>query len=172
MVALQEYPELPKGLEKFLKMPYGGLFGNNVQTMILEEIAADPYSVYRPKDFEELTGASAPAIRKSIKNLVELGLLIKEEGDIQHPSYKVNLKSKKLLALNFLAYASIDDRDGSNAMDDAICDYCINIQKIQSKPLDYAEVTLYQYLDEGPSDVDVLASNNTGSQAIVNRMVA
>jgi len=71
------YPKLPKELEMYVDKPYGGLFGDNTQIRIILEIVADPYRYYRPKDFEELIGASAPSIRTALKNLTDLGLLKK-----------------------------------------------------------------------------------------------
>jgi hypothetical protein len=43
--------ELPGALEDYLNKPFGGLFGEDIQVRILEEIVADPYSPYRPRDF-------------------------------------------------------------------------------------------------------------------------
>lgn len=126
----ENLPELPEDLEPFLNKPYGGLFGDNARTRIInartriiEEIIADPHRYYRPRYFEELTGASAPTVRKILNSLTNLGLLEKDTSDRQHPIYRVNLNSKKVTALTFLAYATLDDRDGSNCMDDAILDY-------------------------------------------------
>lgn len=118
----EQLPELPTEFEIYLE-PYGGLFGEDTQTRIVEEIVADPYRDYRPKHLEEITGASEPTIRKALKNLTNLGLLIKDESDIQHPIYRLNLQSKKIIALTFLSYASIDDRDGSIYMDEAVFEY-------------------------------------------------
>lgn len=117
-------PELPKELEDSLKKPYEGLFGDNVRVRIIVEIVANPYRYYRPKLFQEKTGASLPSIRKALNSLVDLGLLSRDSEDPQHPLYVPNLDSKKLLALTFLAYAFIDDRDGTGCLDDAIKDYC------------------------------------------------
>jgi hypothetical protein len=40
------------------------------------------------------------------------------------PLYRANLDSKKLTALTFLSYASLDERTGSTSMDDAVRHYC------------------------------------------------
>ena len=58
-----------------------------------------------------------------------MGLLFKDSDDPQHPVYVPNLDSKKLLALTFLAYAFIDDRDGTDCLDDAIKDYCEKVKR-------------------------------------------
>jgi len=136
--------ELPKEFESYLDKPYGGLFGDNVQIKIIEEIVADPYRNYRPKDFEELIRATAPPVRKALNNLAELGLLLKDTSDHQHPIYQPNLKSKKLVALTFLSYASIDDRDDSNCMDDAVLEYYSKVLREKMEPVAFATYTHYE----------------------------
>ncbi|MBE0516002.1 MAG: hypothetical protein IBX41_01245 [Methanophagales archaeon] len=121
-----EKDEIPRRLERYVDKPYGGLFGNSVEVKVVEEIVADPYIEYRPKDLEDIIGASAPSIRRALSNLTALGLLIKDSSDAQHPVYRVNLESKKITALTFLAYAVVDDRDGLNCMDKAISNYYMN----------------------------------------------
>lgn len=117
--------EIPRALERYVNKPYGGLFGNSVQVNVVEEIVADPYSNYRPKDLEEIIGASPPAIRRALGDLTTLGLLKKDLSDAQHPIYHPNLNSKKIIALTFLAYAMTDDREGTELMNTAILDYYI-----------------------------------------------
>jgi hypothetical protein len=56
--------------------------------------------------------------------LTDQGLLKKTSIDSQRPVYKANLESKRLTALTLLAYAVIDDRDGTDCMNQAIKDYC------------------------------------------------
>jgi hypothetical protein len=129
----EQLPELPEEFEASLKRPYAGLFGDNVQIRIVTEIVANPYRYYRPKLFQEKTGASLPSIRKALNSLVDMGLMFKDSDDPQHPVYTPNLDSKKLLALTFLAYAFIDDRDGTNCLDDAIMDYCEKTKKESSQ---------------------------------------
>ena len=123
MMMEEQLPELPNQFEIYLNQPYGGLFGKNTQTRIVEEIIADPYRDYRPKYFEEIIGTTEPTIRNALQNLTNLGLLEKDASDMQHPIYRLNLHSKKIIALTFLSYASIDDRDGSICMDEAVFDY-------------------------------------------------
>ncbi len=130
----ENLPKLPEDLEPFLDNPYGGLFGDNARTRIIEEIIADPHRYYRPRYFEELTGASAPTVRKILNSLTKLGLLEKDTSDRQHPIYQVNLNSKKVTALTFLAYASLDDRDGSECMDDTILDYYVKVLHPKTQP--------------------------------------
>lgn len=135
LIAMEEeqLPELPEEFEASLKRPYAGLFGDNVQIRIVTEIVANPYRYYRPKLFQEKTGASLPTIRKALNSLVDMGLLFKDSDDPQHPVYTPNLDSKKLLALTFLAYGFIDDRDGTDCLDDAINDYCEKTKKAGSQ---------------------------------------
>ena len=140
----EHLPELPDEFEIYLDKPYGGLFGDNVQTKIIEEVVADPYRDYRPKYFEEMTGARAPTVRKALANLTDLGLLEKDVNDVQHPIYRLNLKSKKIIALTFLSYASIDDRDGTECMDNAILDYYMKILSQKVQPLAVATMVKYE----------------------------
>ncbi|MDP3102988.1 MAG: hypothetical protein Q8M95_00090 [Candidatus Methanoperedens sp.] len=129
----EQLPELSEELGVYIDKPYGGLFGDNAQIKIIEEVVADPYRSYRPRYFEEMTGASAPSIRKALNTLTSLGLIDKDTSDIQHPIYRANLKSKKLVALTFLSLASIDDRDGTECMEFAILDYYFKVlnEKVQ-----------------------------------------
>ena len=55
-----------------------------------------------------MIGASAPNIRRVLNNLTTLGPLIKDSRDAQHSVYRLNLESKKIAALIFLAYALAD----------------------------------------------------------------
>jgi hypothetical protein len=126
---------LPKSLEDYLDRPYGGLFGNSALTKIVEEIVADPDMDYRPKYLEEVTGMRSPTVRDALKTLVRLGLLKNISADVQHPVYRVIVESKKFVALSFLAYAVLDDREGSDCMDTAILDYYHNDLIIKDKAL-------------------------------------
>jgi len=157
-MAGEQLPELPEECEIYLNKPYGGLFGDNVQIKIIEEIVADPYRDYRPRYFEEMTGASAPSIRKALNNLTDLGLLEKDLSDRQHPIYRPNLRSKKAVALTFLSYASIDDRDGSECMDDAILDYYLKVLSEKTQPS--AIATMVQYKVGGMTYTDVYSAGN------------
>ena len=139
----ENLPELPEDLEPFLNKPYGGLFGDNARTRIIEEIIADPHRYYRPRYFEELTEASAPTVRKILNSLTKLDLLEKDTSDRQHPIYRVNLNSKKVTALTFLAYASLDDRDDSDCMDDAILDYYVKVLRSKMGAFDVATELKY-----------------------------
>ena len=141
----EKLPELPKELGVYLDKPYGGLFGDNAQIKIIEEIVADPNRNYRPRNFEEMIGASAPSIRKALNNLTNLRLLEKDTGDIQHPVYRANLESKKFVALTFLSLASIDDRDGTECMDFAILDYYFKVLKEKVQPLAVATLTKFEF---------------------------
>lgn len=123
-MAEDEYPEFSEEIIEHIDEPFGGLFGNNVQTRVVEELAADPFNLFRPKDLEELTDASTPSIRKSLKNLMALGLVEKKEKDSRHPIYRVNLNSHVLKALTFLSLALIDDKEGTDCMEQAVLEYC------------------------------------------------
>jgi hypothetical protein len=102
-------------------IPYGGLFGDTVMARVVEEIVADPRSVYHLKDLEGLTGNSAPRIREALATLVKLGLLKTSGG--KHPAYTVDISRRSFVALTLLAYAVLDDRRGSDCMETAIRHY-------------------------------------------------
>jgi len=107
---------------EFSDIPYAGLFGDTVMARVVEEIVADPHSLYHLKDLEELTGNSAPRIREALTRLTNLGLLKSSGG--KHPAYSVDMSRKTFVALTLLAYAVLDDREGSDCMETAIQHYC------------------------------------------------
>jgi hypothetical protein len=144
-MADRELPALPRELEGYLDHPYGGLFGDSVHSRVVEEIIADPYRDYRPKELVSLTETSAPAVRKALATLKSLGLLFEDRSDRQHPIYKVNLKSKKFVALTLLSFAVLDDRDGSDCMNDAVLSYCNDILPEKGQPVAIATATTYIY---------------------------
>lgn len=145
----EQLPELPEELGMYIDKPYGGLFGDAkqtiMQTKIIEEIVADPYRDYRLHYFEEMTGASAPSIRKALNTLTSLRLIDKDISDIKHPIYRANLNSKKMVALTFLSLASIDDRDGTECMDFAILDYYLKILSGKIQPLAAATAMKFEF---------------------------
>ena len=107
---------------EFSDIPYAGLFGDTVMARVVEEIVADPHSVYHLKDLEDLTGNSAPRIRDALTMLTSLGLLKSSGG--KHPAYTVDMSKKTFVALTLLAYAVLDDREGSDCMETAVRHYC------------------------------------------------
>ena len=107
---------------EFSDIPYAGLFGDTVMARVVEEIVADPHSVYHPKDLEDLTGNSAPRIREALAMLTKLGLLKSSGG--KHPAFTVDMSRKTFVALTLLAYAVLDDREGSDCMETAVRHYC------------------------------------------------
>jgi DNA-binding transcriptional ArsR family regulator len=123
--------------------PYGGLFGDSALIRIIEEIVADPYSYYRTKDFEEVTGSSTPSVRKALTILTDMGLLKKDARDSQHPIYQPVLDSKTLLALTFLSYAIIDDKEETNCLEAALIDHYKKV--IEKQRQNSAMVTVADY---------------------------
>ncbi|MFA5296290.1 MAG: hypothetical protein WC382_12360 [Methanoregulaceae archaeon] len=119
-----EYPELPKSLEKYIDLPYGGLFGDSVITKVVHEIIADPDRQFTAKYLKKITGRSIPQIKTSLETLVDLKLLVKEQIDPQRSIYEANFHSNQLVALTFLAYSAIDDREGTTCFRDALFEYC------------------------------------------------
>lgn len=131
-------PPLPKELEAFVDTPYGGLFGNTVLAHVIEELVASPSVIYRPKDLEELTGRAEGSIRSALATLHRLKLIENLSPDGPHPRYRVNTGSKKFVALSFLAYAMLDDRDGSDCMDLAVHHYYSMYLRPEYEPLVYS----------------------------------
>lgn len=127
--------QLPEGFKRFVNQPYGGLFGDTVHAKVIEEMVADPYRTYHPKDIQDMTDASAPAIRKTLRELTNIGLCIKDSSDKQHPTYQINLNNKRTIALTFLAYAVLDDRDRTDCMNEAIRHYCQSVLKEEFFPI-------------------------------------
>lgn len=123
---------LNKTEEKYLNLPYGGLFGNAAIVQIVEEMISDPFIEYRVKDLQDLLDLSPVSITNSLKTLVNLGLIMKEDQDPQRPLYKVNLKSKKFKALTILAYAINDDHNNSSLMDREIERYYAGLMGVKS----------------------------------------
>lgn len=113
--------------ERESRLPYGGLFGDSNIVKIIEQVIADPDIEYRPIDLEKLTKESAPTVRLSLKTLTSLGVLLKDETDSQHPVYRVNIESKRFVALTLLAYAVLDDENGTNTMNKIVADYVDSI---------------------------------------------
>jgi hypothetical protein len=120
VIIVKKSMRFPK--REFSDIPYAGLFGDTVIARVVEEIIADPHSSYRPRELEELTGASAPSVRDALVTLVRLGLLVSSGG--KHPVYTVDKTKKTFVALTLLAYAVLDDREMSDCMHTALRHYC------------------------------------------------
>jgi hypothetical protein len=115
---------LPKELWKFVDKPYGGLFGDAVITHVVQEIVADPEAEITPTELHQLLGKSYNPVNNALKILAALDILRKDERDPQRPVYQVNLLSKRLVALTFLALGDVDDRERTSIMDKTILEYC------------------------------------------------
>lgn len=113
--------------------PFGGILGNNVIVRIVEELIADPESVYSPTDLSELTSSSAPQVRKSIERLLKAGFVKPANRSEKRPVYKVDTSTNKFVALTLLAYAAIDDKEKTNLMLRAIKQYLKNNTKKPSR---------------------------------------
>jgi hypothetical protein len=113
----------PIGDEEYIDTPFGGLFGSISQQKVLQEFVADPYSTYTPTDLTELTDLTEPTVREAIGVLLRLGIIRNISRRTSRPLYQVNMESKRLTALTFLTYATLDDRYGEEHMLDAI-QYC------------------------------------------------
>ena len=114
--------------EESIDAPFGGLFGNVSQQKVLQELVADPYSTYTPTDLTELTELTDPTVREAITALLGLGIVKNVSRRASRPLYQVNMDSKRMVALTFLAYATLDDRYGEEHMSDAIQYYFETVQ--------------------------------------------
>ena len=129
----EDVPVLSAEEEMYLHEPYGGLFGDTVMAKVVEELVADPTMDYRPKYLVDVTGKSEGSIHKVLKKLLKLGL-IENKIDGKHPVYRVRVESKKFAALSFLAYAMLDDREGTDCMNMAISDYYNSVLREDYEP--------------------------------------
>ena len=105
---------------EFPGKPYGGLLGDSVALRVVEELVADPDTVYAPTDLAELTDASPPAVRKVLNELVELRFVMLANKNPKRPIYRVAKSANRFLALELLAYARLDDREGTTLFQDRI----------------------------------------------------
>jgi len=143
---------------EFSDIPYGGLFGDTVMARVVEEIIADPHSVYHLKDLEDLTEKSSPRIREALVTLTKSGLLASHGG--KHPSYTVNKSRKTFVALTLLAFAVLDDRSGSDCMNTAIRHYCETILPGCLADQAVAAAASYKIADRSPAGSPVIAAGN------------
>lgn len=135
----EDLPIISSEEEMYLDEPYGGLFGDTVIAKVVEELVADPTMDYRPKYLEDITGKSERSIYNALKKLLLLGL-IEKKGDEKHPVYRVRVESKKFAALSFLAYAMLDDRDGTQCMNMAVNGYYNSVLREKYEPKAIANV--------------------------------
>jgi hypothetical protein len=116
-----------------IEMPFGGLLGNSVIVRVLQELVADPTSTYSQSDLSKLTESSMPSVKDAIVRLEGIGLLRKTNKNKKHPSYVVVSRSKSFIALTLLAYAVLDDRQGSSIMEDAMSEYLEDFEERHPK---------------------------------------
>lgn len=115
-----EPPPLPEVLEPYLDAPFGGLFGSTAFAKVAEALIADPYTAYRSGDLEDLAGVSKPAAREALRTLVRLRLVEPRQDPCGDLVYMVDRRSSLFVALALLAYAIVDDREGTDTMAGAI----------------------------------------------------
>ena len=100
--------------------PYGGLLGDSVTLRVVEELVADPDTVFGPTDLAELTDSSPPAVRKVLNDLVELKFVRLANKNPKRPVYSVVKSAKRFIALELLAYARLDDLEGTKFFEDRL----------------------------------------------------
>ncbi|MDP2796068.1 MAG: hypothetical protein Q8N94_00975 [Methanoregula sp.] len=140
---------VPGSYMEFSDVPYSGIFGDTVIARVVEEIIADPNSVYRPKDLEELTENSPPSIREALATLTKFGLLKSSGG--KHPAYVVDKSKKTFVALTLLAYAALDDKGDSDCMNTAIYHYYETMLRSRYEPYATATTLTFRYAGTGHS---------------------
>lgn len=116
-----------------MSLPFGGLFGNSPQNRTILQVIADPFGSYTIEDLVTLTKSKPHQIKEALQTLTSLGII---EVDKSKNEYKVITTSKRYIALNFLAYAVLDDREGTNCMDVVIKDYCNDRKKFEDNLVD------------------------------------
>jgi len=135
-----------------MDLPFDGLFGDTAELRVLQEIVADPYSDYTQCELMELTGLSDPSVRKGVRALVRQGILKDVSKARRHPIYRAEPGSKKLVALTFLAYASLDEKAGGSSMEDAVRGYCGSIALSPAALTMADEGTFVTYPHPGPAN--------------------
>lgn len=137
--------ELERRIEMGAELPFGGLFGDTVLAEVIEEIVADPLHHYRLKDLESILERSKPPISAALQKLTSLNLLENISTDPQHPLYRVNMGSKRLMALTFLAYAIHDDNERTTFMDNAIAHYYESELRERYEPFAFTDNRIFEY---------------------------
>jgi hypothetical protein len=125
-------------------VPFGGLFGSISQQRVLQELVADPYSTYTPRDLTELTELTEPTVREAITALLRLGILRNISRRKMRPVYQVNQDSKRMVAMMFLSYAILDDEYGEDHLTDAVKCYLESVHST-SLELEPGELTSVMY---------------------------
>jgi hypothetical protein len=142
-------PELSKDLWRYAEKPYGGFFGNAVIVQVIQEIIANPTEEIHPTEMAESLGKSYNMVNGALNTLTLLKFLQKDNRDPKRPIYLANPDSKRLLALTFFASAVVDDRDGSDSMNEEILDYCTEKLLCYSVPLTSSQFVSLEGLGNG-----------------------
>jgi hypothetical protein len=136
-------------VEGMADVPFEGLFGSLSQQRVLQELVADPYSTYTPRDLTELTELTEPTVREAVVALVRLGIVRNVSRRRMRPVYQVNSDSKRMVALMFLSYAALDDSCGEDHLGDAVKYYYETTHSscLELEPVGTAGVTGESYQD-------------------------
>lgn len=139
-----------RAVEGMVDVPFEGLFGNLSQQRVLQELVADPYSTYTPRDLTELTELTEPTVREAVAALVRLGIVRNVSRRRMRPVYQVNSDSKRMVALMFLSYAVLDDNCGEDHLGDAVkCYY----ETTRSSYLEFEPVGVASVMGESYQDI-------------------
>jgi hypothetical protein len=113
----EDFEVIESDLPEEMTMPFGGLLKDTIYNRVLAFIVADPNSDYRVKEMAELVGGNRSKVGDALRDLEKQGLLANISHDKRHPLYRPRHDSLRLRALVFLAYAVVDDREGTSLME-------------------------------------------------------
>ena len=128
-----------------IKIPFGGIIGNSVIVRVLQELVADPGSTYSQADLSKLTESSKPSVKDAIIRLEKLRFLRKTNKNKRYSSYIVDTRCKSFVALTLLAYATLDDRQGTSLMEAAMKEYLEDLER--TYPQNALNIELINYLN-------------------------
>jgi hypothetical protein len=114
---------LESDLPEEMTMPFGGLLKDTIYNRVLAFIVADPNSDYRVKEMAMLVGGNRSKVGDALRDLEKQGLLANVSHDKRHPLYRPRHDSLRLRALVFLAYAVVDDREGTSLMESSVMEF-------------------------------------------------
>ena len=139
-----------RAVEGMADVPFEGLFGSLSQQRVLQELVADPYSTYTPRDITELTELTEPTVREAVAAMVRLGIVRNISRRRMRPVYQVNSNSKRMVALMFLSYAALDDNCGEDHLGDAVKYY---YETTHSSYLEFEPVGAAGVMDDSYQDI-------------------
>jgi hypothetical protein len=127
IVVDQDIDIIELDLPEEMTMPFGGLLKDTIYNRVLAFITADPNSDFKVKEMAELVEGNRSKVGDALRDLEKQGILANISHDRRHPVYRPRQDSLRLRALVFLAYAVVDDRDGTSLMGSSVLDFAAAI---------------------------------------------